>query len=113
MFLRLNENDNCLVALENVSKGFCENGVTACEDIPAGHKIAACDIKKGENVIKYGQPIGHTKEDVCKGKLLHNHNVSTNLGSTLTYSFSGDNKYNIIKKRLFSTDTDALTAESE
>ena len=31
-----------------------------------GHKYALCDIKKGENVIKYGFPIGHTTSDVKK-----------------------------------------------
>ena len=32
--------------------------------IPAGHKFALCDIKKGEFVIKYGQIIGRATEDI-------------------------------------------------
>lgn len=31
-----------------------------------GHKYARVDIKKGENIIKYGQPIGHATEDIKK-----------------------------------------------
>ena len=32
-----------------------------------GHKYALCDIKKGDNIIKYGNPIGHATEDIKKG----------------------------------------------
>ena len=32
-----------------------------------GHKYALCDIKCGENIIKYGNPIGHATEDIKKG----------------------------------------------
>ena len=31
-----------------------------------GHKYALCDIKKGENIIKYGNPIGHAICDIKK-----------------------------------------------
>ena len=44
-----------------------------------GHKYALCDIKKGENIIKYGFPIGHATEDIAKGEHVHSHNVKTNL----------------------------------
>ena len=29
-----------------------------------GHKYALCDIKEGENIIKYGNPIGHATADI-------------------------------------------------
>ena len=44
-----------------------------------GHKYALCDIKAGENVIKYGQPIGHATCDIKAGEHVHTHNVKTNL----------------------------------
>ena len=53
-----------------------------------GHKYALCDIKKGENVIKYGQPIGHALCDIKKGEHVHTHNLKTNLGDTVEYSFN-------------------------
>ena len=53
-----------------------------------GHKYAICDIKKGENVIKYGFPIGHATEDITKGEHVHSHNVKTNLSGNLEYIYT-------------------------
>ena len=53
-----------------------------------GHKYALRDIKKGENVIKYGNPIGHATADIKKGEHVHTHNVATNLSDNLTYTYT-------------------------
>lgn len=53
-----------------------------------GHKYAVCDIKKGENIIKYGSPIGHATTDIKKGEHIHTHNLKTNLSGNLKYSYS-------------------------
>ena len=53
-----------------------------------GHKYALCDIKKGENVIKYGSPIGHAMADIKKGEHIHTHNLKTNLSGNLEYSYN-------------------------
>ena len=52
-----------------------------------GHKYAICDIKVGENIIKYGNPIGHATEDIKKGDHVHTHNVKTNLSGNLEYTY--------------------------
>ena len=52
-----------------------------------GHKYALCDIKKGENIIKYGNPIGHATEDIPAGAHVHTHNVKTNLSGNLEYTY--------------------------
>ena len=52
-----------------------------------GHKYALCDIKKGEDIIKYGNPIGHATEDIKKGEHVHVHNVKTNLSGNLDYVY--------------------------
>ena len=52
-----------------------------------GHKYALRDIKNGENVIKYGQPIGHATEDIEAGDHVHTHNVKTNLSGKLEYTY--------------------------
>ena len=52
-----------------------------------GHKYALKDIKKGENVIKYGNPIGHATEDINAGEHVHSHNVKTNLSGNITYKY--------------------------
>ena len=54
--------------------------------IPAGHKFALRDIAEGENVIKYGNPIGHATRPIRKGELVDHHNLATNLCGTLDYS---------------------------
>ena len=57
-------------------------------NIEDGHKYAARDIVKGENIIKYGQPIGHATEDIKKGEHVHTHNVKTNLSEKLEYTYA-------------------------
>ncbi|MBR2100838.1 MAG: UxaA family hydrolase [Eubacterium sp.] len=74
-FFRINEIDNVAVALEAIEKGYDENGLTALDNIPFGHKIALCDLKEGDNVIKYGNPIGHAICDIPKGSHIHSHNI--------------------------------------
>src|SRR5262249_47926185 len=41
-----------------------------------GHKLALCDIRKGEAVSKYGQIIGFASQDISAGSLVHVHNVA-------------------------------------
>ena len=52
-----------------------------------GHKYALRDIKCGENIIKYGNPIGHATCDIKKGEHVHTHNVKTNLSGNLEYTY--------------------------
>ncbi len=53
-----------------------------------GHKYAARDIKCGEDIIKYGNPIGHATADISRGEHVHSHNVKTNLSGNLTYTYA-------------------------
>ena len=53
--------------------------------IPAGHKFALRDIAEGEEVIKYGYPIGHATRAIAKGELVDHHNLATNLSGALDY----------------------------
>ena len=56
-------------------------------EISSGHKVALCDIKAGENVIKYGFPIGHTTRDIKEGERVHTENLRTNLKEKLNYEY--------------------------
>ena len=56
-------------------------------NVANGHKYAVRDIKRGENIIKYGQPIGHALADIKKGEHVHSHNLATNLSGKLTYEY--------------------------
>ena len=53
-----------------------------------GHKYAIRDIKCGEDIIKYGNPIGHAVCDIKKGEHVHTHNVKTNLSGNLEYTYT-------------------------
>lgn len=95
--IQINPNDNVAVALHPISKGteikigsYC---VIAKEDIPQGHKISLCPIKKGENIIKYGFAIGSATQDVPEGTWMHTHNVRTNLSGEIEYSYHPALKY--------------------
>ena len=87
-FLKIDSHDNVAVALTNLSKGESLEGVTLLDDIKQGHKFALKDIKKGENVIKYGYPIGHASKDIKQGQHVHSFNLETNLSGELEYSYS-------------------------
>ncbi|MCQ2519068.1 MAG: altronate dehydratase family protein [Lachnospiraceae bacterium] len=56
-------------------------------DLDNGHKVALKDIHEGENVIKYGFPIGHATENIKSGERVHTENLKTNLGEKLTYKW--------------------------
>ena len=56
-------------------------------DVPAGHKIALADIKKGEKVIKYGYPIGVATQDIKKGDFVHTHNLASALTAEASDKF--------------------------
>ncbi len=89
--LKIHENDNVAVAIETIAAGSCvevgDSEVVANVEIPAGHKMALKDIAEGEQVIKYGCPIGNAKEAIKKGDWIHVHNVKTGLGDLLTYTY--------------------------
>ena len=45
--------------------------LTALEAIPAGHKIALCDIECGGDIIKYCVVIGRAAAPIRRGHLVH------------------------------------------
>ena len=85
--IQIHPQDNVLVALSPLEKGETLQGVTALENVPQGHKMALRDIRAGENVIKYGFPIGHALQDIPAGSWVHTHNVKTNLAGEMDYTY--------------------------
>lgn len=57
-------------------------------DIPKGHKVATRPVRSGEDVLKYGWPIGRATSDIAAGDHVHVHNVATRLEGVEGYSFS-------------------------
>ena len=89
--IKIHKDDNVAVAIEEIKQGssFVVGGeeITAATDIPAGHKVALCDMDEKTAVTKYGCPIGYTCQNVAKGEWIHTHNVKTGLGDLLTYTY--------------------------
>ncbi len=79
-FIKINPADNVAVAIHDVEEG----GKVL---IPAGHKVALRDIRKGEDIIKYGFPIGHLLTDIPEGGLIDHNVLKTNLEGLLEYSY--------------------------
>ena len=48
-------------------------------EIPVGHKRALKDIHEGEQVIKYGHPIGRAKCEIKAGQWVHSHNLRSDI----------------------------------
>ena len=84
----INPLDNVAVALCDLKKGQTEQGVTLKEDITKGHKFALKDIKSGEHILKYGNPIAYATADIKEGCHVHTHNVHTNLSESLEYEYN-------------------------
>ena len=51
--------------------------VTACENVPLGHKISIRDIKNGDKIVKYGHAIGVATQFIPAGAHVHIHNIQS------------------------------------
>ncbi len=86
-FLVNDKKDNVGVAVVDIQKGeklsgaCLEDGTRiaaeARDSIPLGHKIALKDFEKGQDVIKYGVPVGITTQSIVSGQHVHVHNVKS------------------------------------
>lgn len=89
--IKINELDTVAVAISELQSGeqlvLGADTITLQEQIPAGHKIALCDIAQGEAVVKYGSPIGYATQVIKRGTWIHTHNLRTGLGEVLEYSY--------------------------
>lgn len=91
-FIKINECDNVIIALRDYKKDEVidleDEKITLLEDINRGHKIAIKNINKGENIVRYGLPIGYALEDIKIGNWVHTHNTKTNLKDLNSYSYT-------------------------
>ena len=89
--IKIHPNDKVAVAIDLIKAQetfeIDGNEYMAKADIPAGHKVAIAPIKAGEDIIKYGFPIGHAKVEIAVGEHVHSHNVKSNLGELLEYTY--------------------------
>ena len=95
-FIKINPADSVVVCLRPFQKGETievdGKSVTLLQDTPAGHKVLINDAAQGDNIIKYGYPIGHAKEDLKEGQWVNENNLKTNLSGTLSYEYQPVNE---------------------
>ncbi len=86
-FLVHDRHDNVGVIVADIKAGDTLTGacledgkqlsVTAKDAIPLGHKVALKDFRKGEDVIKYGIPVGAATQPIGLGHHVHVHNIKS------------------------------------
>lgn len=90
--IKINENDNVVVALTDLNKSDVikvdGKEITVTEPVKRGHKVAITNIKEGENIVKYGFYIGHAIKDIEVGQWIHTHNIKTNLSGIKEYVYN-------------------------
>ena len=101
-YLKINPADSVVVCLQPKKKGetITVDGKTVIlnQDTPAGHKVLIKDVQEGEDIIKYGYPIGHAKQDLKAGDWVNENNLKTNLSGTLEYIYNPVGEELSIKK---------------
>lgn len=80
----LHTHDNVGTAVADLSTGDIievhDRMLEVTESVPFGHKIALGPIRRGAEIIKYGESIGIAKSDVATGACVHVHNVESQRG---------------------------------
>ncbi len=86
--LRLAPEDNVCVATATVEPGESleleGRQVLVADRVPTGHKVAVAAIARGEQVRKYGVPIGSATRDIGPGDHVHTHNLKSDYLPTYT-----------------------------
>jgi len=94
-WVKLNEQDHVIIALQPYSKGDIINvdgaKLELVDDVPKGHKILLKSVKQGDHILKFGYSIGIAKLDLNPGSWIHTHNMGTGLKGILDYKYEPSN----------------------
>lgn len=89
--IQIHSTDNVAVALRDLQQGEqIEVGgqlVQLAQNVVRGHKFAISLIDSGQNIIKYGLPIGHALATILPGEHIHSQNAKTNLSDLDEYQY--------------------------
>lgn len=79
--LHLHPRDNIVVAIRPLAKGemieIADARIRVPRNLALGHKLALRDISAGDDVLKYGAPIGRASCDIGAGDHVHLHNLAS------------------------------------
>jgi altronate hydrolase len=75
--LQLRAGDQVGIALADLAPGqaLAPHAGATREGIPFGHKVALSALRRGETVLRLGQPIGVASSDIAVGDWVHLHNL--------------------------------------
>ncbi len=79
--LQIHPDDNVGVAVRPLLSGTSVRCGSASfvlsQALPLGAKIALRPLRRGDKVVKFGEPIGSMTEDVEVGDYIHTHNLES------------------------------------
>ena len=83
--IMIKKQDNVATALRDIQPkekiiigiGDRSQQILVQENIPYGHKFAAKDILKGDNILKYGEIIGRATQNITSGSHAHVQNIES------------------------------------
>ena len=79
--LKIDTKDNIGVATANLELGTIYGVISTDETVMTkaaitfGHKIALVSVAPGEEIVKYGEVIGHARGAIEQGEHIHTHNL--------------------------------------
>jgi len=89
--IQIHSTDNVAVALRDLAEGeqieIADQVIVLPQPVVRGHKFALQPLESGQNIIKYGLPIGHALTVIALGEHIHSQNAKTNLSDLDEYQY--------------------------
>ncbi len=93
--IKINQQDNIIVALENLKKGETikveEEHITLVEDIQQKHKFTQKSVKKDDPLLMYGVKVGIANQEIPQGAALTTQNMNNAFNDDISFDMAGKN----------------------
>jgi altronate hydrolase len=94
--IKINQQDNIVVALENLKKGETikveEEHITLVEDIQQKHKFTQKSVKKDDPLLMYGVKVGIANQEIPQGAALTTENMNNAFNDKISFDKAGENR---------------------
>jgi altronate hydrolase len=94
--IKINQQDNIVVALENLKKGETikveEEHITLVEDIQQKHKFTQKSVKKDDPLLMYGVKVGIASQEIPQGAALTTQNMNNAFNDKISFDKAGENQ---------------------
>ena len=89
--IKIHPTDSLALAIDDLQKGDIvsvgNEKIELINDIPSGHKFAITAISEGDDIVKYGAPMGRAIANIAIGEHIHTHNTKTRLSKIEEYEY--------------------------